>query len=123
MIPEKMIEVLRQEGVVAIATQGETGPHLVNTWHNYVQITKEGVMLIPAGYFQQTEANIAKDNRVAITVGSREVAGKNGPGTGFLVKGNAAFETSGPNYDAIKAKFPWARAALVVTVLSAEQTL
>ena len=30
MIPEKLLEVLRHEGVVAIATQGLDGPHVVN---------------------------------------------------------------------------------------------
>ncbi len=31
MIPEKLLEVLKHEGVVAIAAQGQDGPHLVNT--------------------------------------------------------------------------------------------
>jgi len=34
--------------------------------------------------------------------GSREVAGKLGPGTGFLIKGTANFETTGPDFDAIR---------------------
>jgi hypothetical protein len=123
MIPEKMIEVMKHAGVVAIATQGEDGPHLVNTWNSYLQITGEGRLLIPAGYFQKTEANIAQDNRVLITLGSHEVAGKNGPGTGFLVKGSAVFETSGPDFDSIKARFAWARAVVAVTVTSVTQTL
>lgn len=123
MIPEKLMEVLKHAGVVAIATQGEDGPHLVNTWNSYVQISSEGRLLIPAGYFQVTEANITRDNRVWITMGSHEVAGINGPGTGFLVKGTAAFETSGPDFDAIKAKFAWARAVVSATVISATQTL
>jgi predicted pyridoxine 5'-phosphate oxidase superfamily flavin-nucleotide-binding protein len=123
MIPEKMLEVLKHAGVVAIATQGEDGPHLVNTWNSYLQITGEGRLLIPAGYFHVTEANVAKDDRVLITFGSHAVAGKNGPGTGFLVKGRAAFEKSGADFDAIKAKFSWARAVLAVSIISATQTL
>jgi predicted pyridoxine 5'-phosphate oxidase superfamily flavin-nucleotide-binding protein len=123
MFPEKMLEVLKHAGVVAIATQGQDGPHLVNTWNNYVQVREEGRLLIPAGYMQETEANIARDNQVLLTVGSQEVAGKLGPGTGFLIKGTAAFVTSGPDFDDIKAKFAWARAALVITVASATQTL
>lgn len=35
MIPEKLLDVLKNYGVVAIATQGQDGPHLVNTWHSY----------------------------------------------------------------------------------------
>lgn len=123
MIPEKLLEVLKHEGVVAIATQGPDGPHMVNTWNSYVQISNEGRLLIPAGSMRSTETNIAGNNRVLITLGSREVAGKLGPGTGFLIKGTAAFVSSGPDFDAIKAKFAWARGALSITVLSAIQTL
>lgn len=123
MFPEKLLEVLKHIGVVAIATQGQDGPHLVNTWNSYIQITDERRLLIPAGYLHETEANIALDNRVLLTIGSHEVAGKMGPGTGFLIKGTAAFVTSGPDFDTIKAKNVWARAALVVAVASVIQTL
>jgi predicted pyridoxine 5'-phosphate oxidase superfamily flavin-nucleotide-binding protein len=123
MIPEKLREVLKHDGVVAIATLGQDGPHMVNTWNSYIKITNDGRLLIPAGYMQHTEANIATNNNLLITLGSSKVAGKNGLGTGFLIKGTAAFMTSGPDFDAIKEKFAWARAALAVTILSATQTL
>jgi len=38
-IPEKLREVLKKDGVVAIATLGEHGPHMVNTWNSYVRLT------------------------------------------------------------------------------------
>lgn len=123
MIPEKMRQVLKQEGVVAIATQGDGGPHLVNTWNSYVQITGEGRLMIPAGYMHKTEVNVAKNNKILVTVGSKEVEGSHGPGAGFLVEGTAVFLTSGPQFEAVKQRFPWARAALEITVISATQTL
>lgn len=123
MIPEKLREVLKHDGVVAIATLGQDGPHMVNTWNSYIQITDDGRMLIPAGYMQRTEANIAFNSSVLITLGSSKVAGKIGPGTGFLIKGTAAFITTGADFDVIKKKFVWARAALAVTIASATQTL
>lgn len=123
MFSEKLLAVMKHPGVVAIATQGEDGPHLVNTWNSYLQVPREGCLLVPAGYMHQTEANLARDNRVLLTIGSHEVAGKMGPGTGFLLKGTAAFVSSGPDFDIIKAKYAWARGALVVTVESATQTL
>jgi hypothetical protein len=123
MIPEKLLEVLKHPGVVAIATQGEDGPHLVNSWNSYLRISEEGRILIPAGYMQVTEANISKDSRVLVTIGTHEVAGMHGPGTGYLVKGTAAFVTTGPDFDVLKAKFAWARATLAVTVESVTQTL
>ena len=123
MIPEKLLEVLKQDGVVAIATLGEDGPHMVNTWNSYVRITDDGRLLIPAGYMHHTETNIATNSNVLVTLGSSKVAGKNGPGTGFLIKGTAAFIFSGLDFDATKKRFSWARAALSVSILSVTQTL
>lgn len=122
MIPEKMLQVLKHEGVVAIVTQGEAGPHLVNTWNSYVQISA-GRLLIPAGHMNVTEANVAKNNRVLVTMGCREVEGFHDQGTGFLIEGTAAFITSGAQFEAVKKRFSWARAALEITVVSVTQTL
>jgi hypothetical protein len=123
MVPEKLLEVLKHDGVVAIATLGQDGPHMVNTWNSYIQITDDGRLLIPAGFMHRTEANITFDSNVLITLGSSKVPGKIGPGTGFLIKGTAAFLTSGPDFDAVNARFSWARAALAITIASATQTL
>jgi predicted pyridoxine 5'-phosphate oxidase superfamily flavin-nucleotide-binding protein len=123
IIPEKMLEVLKKDGVVAVATLGKDGPHMVNTWNSYIRITEDERLLIPAGYMHLTEANIATNDAVLVTLGSSKVAGKNGPGTGFLVKGTAAFLTTGPDFESTKAIFKWARAALAVTITSVTQTL
>jgi len=118
-----LLEVLKKDGVVAIATLGPDGPHLVNTWNSYLSIAEDGRILIPAGYFFKTEANIAFNNQVLLTLGSSKVQGLHGPGTGFLLKGTATFLAEGPEVDAMKAKFGWARAVLAITVASAQQTL
>jgi hypothetical protein len=122
-IPEKLLEVLKKDGVVAIATLGPEGPHLVNTWNSYIRVAEDGRLLIPAGYFNKTEANIAFHDKVLVTLGSSKVQGLNGPGTGFLIKGTAAFVTSGPDFEAMKARFGWARATLAITIDSATQTI
>lgn len=122
MLPEKFLQVLAHDGVVGIATQGATGPHLVNTWNSYLQITGDK-LLIPAGRMHQTEKNIAIDSVVLLTAGTREVEGFHGPGTGFLIKGIAKFVFTGANFELVKNKFPWARAALEITVNNSEQTL
>lgn len=123
MIPEKLLEVLKQDGVVAIATLGQEGPHLVNTWNSYIRITSDERLLIPVGYMHRTEANIAFNNQVLLTMGSSKVAGNMGPGTGFLIKGTAKIVAAGADFELIKAKFAWARAVLAVTIASATQTL
>lgn len=122
MIPEKLLEILKQDGVVAIATLGENGPHLVNTWNSYLKATEDGRLLIPAGYMNQTEANIAFNPEILITMGSSKVKGLYGPGAGFLIKGTAKFVTTGADFDVLKAKFEWLRATMVVTIESATQT-
>ena len=122
-IPEKLLEVLKYDGVVAIATVGPDGQHMVNTWNSYIRISEDGRMLIPAGYMQRTEANIAANSQVLITLGSSKVPGQHGPGTGFLIKGSAAFISSGPEFDVMKSRFAWARATLAVTMDSVTQTL
>ena len=122
-IPEKLKEVLGKDGVVAMATLGEDGPHMVNTWNSYVRITEDGRLLIPAGFMTRTEANVSYNPEVLITCGSSKVQGNMGPGTGFLIAGTAAFIDSGPDYDRMKGTFSWMRAVVVVTVKSATQTL
>ncbi len=122
MISEKLLEVLKQDGVVAIATLGQDGPHMVNTWNSYIRISPEGRLLIPAGYMHRTEANVAFNPEILITLGSSKVQGLHGPGAGFLIKCKAAFVTSGPDFDTLKAKFDWLRATLAVTPDSVTQT-
>ncbi|TVM00412.1 MAG: FMN-binding protein [Candidatus Brocadia sp. WS118] len=122
MIDEKLLEIMKKDGVVAIATLGEDGPHLVNTWNSYLRISEEGRLFIPAGYMHKTEANIAYNPDVLITLGSSKVKGLHGPGAGFLIKGKAEFIKSGPDFDFMKAKFSWLRATLAVTIESATQT-
>jgi hypothetical protein len=92
-LPETLLEVLEKDGVVAIATLGQDGPHMVNTWNAYIRVTEDGRLLIPAGYMHQTEANLAFNDQVLVTLGSSKVPGKLGPGTGFLIKGKAAWIT------------------------------
>ena len=122
MIPEKLQEIMKKDGVVAIATLGEKDPHLVNTWNSYLRVSEDGRLFIPAGYMHKTEANIAHNPNVLITLGSSKVKGLHGPGAGFLIKGKAEFIKSGPDFDFMKAKFSWLRATVAVTIESATQT-
>lgn len=121
-IPETLQEIMKQDGVVAIATLGSEGPHLVNTWNSYLRVSAEGKLLIPAGYLHKTEANVAYNPEVLITLGSSKVKGLHGPGAGFLIKGKAEFLFEGAEFDLLKAKFSWLRAALVVTPTEITQT-
>lgn len=125
MINEKLAEVLAHpaDGVVAIVTQGEDEPHVVNTWNSYVQVIAEDKLLIPVGFMNRTEKNIARNNKVQLTIGNREVQGKMYKGTGFYIKGTAKFLKEGPEFEQMKAKYDWARAALEITIEHAIQTI
>jgi hypothetical protein len=123
MLPATFYEVLKHEGPVAIASLGTDGQHMVNTWNSYLQVTKDERLLIPAGRMNRTEKNLSENNRVLLTLATREVIGARGvPGAGFLISGTAEFVSAGEDFETIKKKFPWARAALRVTVGNITQT-
>lgn len=123
MIPEKMLEVMKHEGVVAIVTQGDGEPHVVNTWNSYLKVSDNGSLLVPVGGMKTTESNIDKDNKVQVTLGSREVEGIHYMGTGFFIRGTARFIFEGNEFDEIQEKFTWIRAVLEITPESIAQTL
>jgi flavin reductase (DIM6/NTAB) family NADH-FMN oxidoreductase RutF len=123
MLPEKMKEVLTHEGVVAIVTQGEKEPHVVNTWNTFIQVTGDERLLVPVGDMEETEANIAKNNKVQVTMGSREVKGLHSEGAGFLVIGAMTFLKEGREFDLVKDKHPWARAAGEIKINNVIETL
>lgn len=122
MIPETLQKIMAKDGVVAIATLGPDGPHLVNTWNSYLKWAPDGRLFIPAGYMHKTEANVRHNPNVLITLGSSKVKGLHGLGAGFLIKGKAQFISAGPDFDFMKEKFSWLRATLAVTIESATQT-
>jgi flavin reductase (DIM6/NTAB) family NADH-FMN oxidoreductase RutF len=123
MLPEKMKEVLTHEGVVAIVTQGEKEPHVVNTWNTFIQVTGDERLLVPVGDMEETEENIARNSKVQVTMGSREVKGLHSDGAGFLVIGDMTFLKEGREFDLVKDKHPWARAAGEIKINKVIETL
>jgi predicted pyridoxine 5'-phosphate oxidase superfamily flavin-nucleotide-binding protein len=103
---------------VTIITTGDDGPHVVGNWGDYMRAVGIGAdrIVFPAGHYQQTEQNLKKNNRIQLLVASKKVQGTRGPGQGYLIAGTAEVVASGDMADAVKAKFPWARGALVVHV-------
>jgi len=102
-LPEKFYNVLQHEGVVAIVSWGDNEPHVVNTWNSYLVVTDEEHILIPAYGMRKTEKNVRVNNRVKITLGSKEVLGyKEYQGTGFMIEGTASYIESGDTFDMMK---------------------
>ena len=103
---------------VTIVTIGDDGPHVVGNWGDYMRALDIGAdtIVLPAGRYRQTEQNLRKNNRVQLLVASRKVQGTRGSGQGYLIVGAAEIVSSGDIADAVKAKFPWARGALVIHV-------
>ncbi len=124
MLNDKFYEILKHEGVVSITSWGIDEPHVNNTWNSYLTILDNKKILIPAAGFKSTEKDIAKNDRVKVTLGSREVEGFNNyQGTGFLIEGTAKFLNSGSEFDIVKDKFPFLSRVLEITVTSAKQLL
>ncbi len=124
-LPDEVRAVIDRSEWVAIATVGPDGPHLAGTWGDYVRVL--GVapdrVVIPAGGLRRTEANLANDHRIELLFASRQVQGSNGPGQGCVLRGRGELQTAGPAMDAVRQRFRWARAALVVHVEQASTQL
>jgi hypothetical protein len=122
-LSEKFLEVLQHEGVVSIVSWGvET--HVANTWNSYLVVTEDERILIPAYGFRKTEQNVNVNNKVKLTLGSKDVLGyKDYQGTGFLVNGTARYVSAGDEYDFMKQKFSFLTRVLEITVETAKQML
>ncbi|MTK10779.1 MAG: pyridoxamine 5'-phosphate oxidase family protein [Clostridiaceae bacterium] len=123
MLNEKLLEVISHEGVTAIASCSNNEVHVVNTWNSYINTTENGRLLIPAAGMRKTQTNVELNNKVKVTVGSKEVMGYKYLGTGFLIEGTAKFVESGSEFDMMKEKYPFLSRVLEITVTSAKQTL
>ncbi|WP_066873076.1 pyridoxamine 5'-phosphate oxidase family protein [Clostridium mediterraneense] len=124
MLTEKFYEVLKNEGVVSITSWGIDEPHVTNTWNSYLVVTDDERILIPAAGFNSTEVDVNVNNRVKVTLGSKEVEGFNNyQGTGFLIEGTANFIKSGKDFNLMKDKFPFLTRVLEITVTSLKQRI
>jgi hypothetical protein len=125
MLNEKLLDILAHpsDGAVSIVTNGEDGPHLVNTWNSYIAVTPDDKLLIPAYGYNKTEKNLSNQNNVILSIANKEIEGYKGKGTGFIVKGTTRFVKSGEDFDRMKEKFSWVRAVLEITVTDAKQML
>ena len=123
MFNDKFKEVVSKEGVVAIVSCADNEAHVVNTWNSYLVFPDETRILLPAWAMRKTEKKVDKNNNVLLTLGSKEVDGRMGPGTGYLIKGTAKFISSGPEFDMMKERFSFLTRVLEVTVSSVKQTI
>ena len=103
---------------VTIVTSGDDGPHVVGNWGDYMRVLgiKGDIIVFPAGRYWQTEKDLRRNNRVQLLVASKKVQGTRSPGQGCLIIGTGEILSSGNIVDAVRAKFPWARGALVIHV-------
>lgn len=123
MLTEKFYDVLKHEGVVTVVSWGATEePHIANTWNSYLVVTPDERILLPAYGFRKTEKNVNANNKIKISLGSKEILGyKDYQGTGFVVEGTAKYLTSGPEFEMMKEKFSFLSRVVEVTVTSAQQ--
>jgi len=123
-LPDNFLNVIKHEGVVSIVSWGNDEPHVVNTWNSYLVVTDDERILIPAAGMRKTQNNIEINNKVKLTLGSKEVLGfRDYQGTGIYIEGTAKFITSGTEFETMHEKFPFLSRVLEITVSFAKQTL
>lgn len=118
-------DILDATEYLAIVTDGGNGPHLVGNWGDYLRAlgTEGDTLVLPAGYYKQTEENLSRNSHVQVMAASRQVSGAHGPGQGCVLSGRGEVVTAGPFAEKAKAKFPWARGALLIHVEDAKTQL
>ena len=123
MFDEKFLEVISHEGVVAIVSGNGSDPHVVNTWNTYLTVTDDDKLLIPAAGMKSIQQDVELNNRIQITLGSKEVQGLRFMGAGFYISGTASFLDAGSEYEMMKQKFPFLSRVLKISVSSIKQTI
>jgi Predicted flavin-nucleotide-binding protein structurally related to pyridoxine 5''-phosphate oxidase len=124
MLTKTFFDVLNHEGVVSIVSWGVDEAHVTCTWNSYIAVTDDERILIPAAGMRSTENDVNHNNKIKVTLGAREVMGRNNyQGTGFEVEGTAKFLTTGSDFDMMKEKYPFLNRVLEITVTSAKQLL
>lgn len=124
VLSDTLMEVLKQEGVVAIVSWHKKEPHITNTWNTYITVVDEDTFLVPAGLMKTLEKDVKRNKRVKISIGSREVLGLNNyQGTGFLLEGKASFSYESTYVKMLEKKYPWLTRVLVIKITDCRQLL
>jgi hypothetical protein len=112
-------DILKGTEFVTIVTSGEHGPYLVGNWGDHLRVLRHAAdgdtIILPAGRYWQTEKNLQKNSRIAMMAASRHIHNMRG-GQACVLYGRGEIVTSGTIAEAVKAKFPWARGALLIHV-------
>lgn len=118
-------DCIKHDGIVSVASVNAEGQaHIANTWNKYLIVTDDEEILIPCFGFTKTQKNVENVSpRVEVSIGSHEVQGKMGMGTGCLLVGTAKFIKEGPLFDEMKAQCTWASRVLVFKPQSCVQTI
>lgn len=118
------LDCVKHDGIVSVATSSpDNKAHIANTWNKYLILTEDEKILIPCFGFRRTEQNTQQNAYMEVTVGSHEVKGKMGMGTGFLLKGTGEFLKEGPLFDAMHDKCSFCNRVLVFTPVNCRQTI
>lgn len=118
-LDEQCKEVIEKTEWVSITTSSEIGPHTVAAWGYRLRKIgiRDGVIVLPAGKYIQTENNLKKDSRIQLLIASGEVHRTEGKkGQGYRISGRGEIQLEGAMADLVKAEFPWARGALVARI-------
>lgn len=124
LLNKAFYDCLSHPGIVSLASVTAEGePHLANTWNKYLIITEDEKILIPCYGFHKTEKNAEEHPSVVLSLGSDQVQGKMGMGTGFLLTGTVRFLKEGELYEKMKHKCEWASRVLVFSAESCRQII
>lgn len=122
MLNAELRALLGEEGAASFVTTGPDGPHLVATWQSYIEVLDERTLAFPAGGYRRTEANLRTGSPVQMVISAKNPPG-GGKSTGYRLTGTARLEADTPLHARLRERFPWCRAAVILSVDGVEKIL
>lgn len=113
------LELWEKTEWVAICTAGPDGPHVVGAWGDHLRLLNGKLtrtVLVPAGRYHCTEANLKRNPRVEVLLASKNVESSHSLGQGCSFTGTGEIKASGTDADRAKQAFPWARGVLIIQI-------
>jgi hypothetical protein len=123
MFTDSFLTVIGMDGLVSLVIMVNNEPYVAMAWNSDIVTTHDGRFLIPITTVEDSADLILHSNVVLLTVGSKEVDGRNGVGCGFLIKGRANSLSTGAEWDMMTARFSVSICVLEVVITSIKQTL
>lgn len=124
MFPQNFYTILNYDCNVNVLSNGMAGEHVKNIWSIKIVMSEDGRILLPFEEYSVVEKNLLINHSVKVTARTcKGVKENHYMPLGFLMKGNASFLSEGPEYDSVKALYPWSSKVMEISITGCKELL